>query len=73
LKKGQEKAKWPNQYISRKLLQKRPNKADYAFLKAKWQPCFLEICTAAHGQRNDKMTKEKIALSNFMFYCFYIP
>jgi hypothetical protein len=25
LKKGQEKAKWPNQYISRKLFQKRPN------------------------------------------------
>jgi hypothetical protein len=38
LKKGQEKAKWPNHFISRKLFQKRPNKADLAFLKAKWQP-----------------------------------
>jgi hypothetical protein len=25
LKKGQEKAKWPNLFISRKLFQKRPN------------------------------------------------
>ncbi len=25
LKKGQEKAKWPNHFISRKLFQKRPN------------------------------------------------
>ena len=38
LKKGQEKPKWPNHFISRKLFQKRPNKADLAFLKAKWQP-----------------------------------
>ncbi len=28
LKKGQEKAKWPNPFISRKLFQKRPNKAE---------------------------------------------
>jgi hypothetical protein len=32
LKKGQEKVKWPNHFISRKLFQKRPNKDDSAFL-----------------------------------------
>ncbi len=40
LKKGQEKAKWPNHFISRKPFQKRPKKADLAFLRAKWQPCY---------------------------------
>jgi hypothetical protein len=39
LKKGQEKAKWPNHFISRKMFLKRPKKADLAYLKAKWQPC----------------------------------
>ncbi len=34
-----KKAKWPNHFTSRKLFQKRPNKADLAFIKAKWQPC----------------------------------
>ncbi len=40
LKKGQEEAKWLNHIISRKMFQKRTNKADLAFLKTKWQPCF---------------------------------
>ncbi len=39
LKKGQEKVKWPNHFISKKIFQKRPNKADLAFLKAQCQPC----------------------------------
>jgi hypothetical protein len=37
-KKGQKMAKWPNHYISGKQFQKRPNLADLAFKKAKWQP-----------------------------------
>ena len=32
-------AKWPNNFISGKQFQKRPNLAYLAFLKAKWQPC----------------------------------
>jgi len=32
-------AKWPNHFISGKQFQKRPNIADFAFKKAKWQPC----------------------------------
>jgi hypothetical protein len=38
LKKGQKMAKWPNHFISGKQFQKRPNWADLAFKKAKWQP-----------------------------------
>jgi hypothetical protein len=30
--------KWQNNFISGKLFLKRPNYADLAFLKAKWQP-----------------------------------
>jgi hypothetical protein len=48
LKKGQEKAKRPNHFISGKLFQKRPNKADLAFLKAKWQPCAVPAATGTH-------------------------
>ncbi len=36
-------AKWPNHFISGKQFQKRPNWADLAFKKAKWQPCLLYL------------------------------
>jgi hypothetical protein len=35
-------AKWPNHFISGKQFQKRPNLADLAFFKAKWQPCLIK-------------------------------
>jgi len=37
-KKGKKMAKWPNYFIFGKQFQKRPNMADLAFKKAKWQP-----------------------------------
>ena len=36
--KNEQMAKWPNHFISDKQFQKRPNLADFIFLKAKWQP-----------------------------------
>jgi len=36
-------AKWPKHFISGKQFQKRPNLADLAFKKAKWQPCFIRL------------------------------
>jgi len=36
-------AKWPNHFISGKQFQKRPNMADLAFKKTKWQPCVCII------------------------------
>ncbi len=43
IQKRPKMAKWPNHFISGKQFQKRPNKADLAFKKAKWQPCFLSL------------------------------
>jgi len=33
-----KKAKWPDYFVSGKQFQKKPNLADLAFKKAKWQP-----------------------------------
>jgi len=40
-KKGQKMATWPNHFIPGKQFLKRPNLADLAFNRAKWQPCSL--------------------------------
>ena len=40
-------AKWPIHFISGKKFPKRPNLADFAFLKAKWQPWY-GLCQLTH-------------------------
>ena len=44
----QKMAKWPNHFISGKQFQKRPNLADLAFLKAKWQPWYFGALVPKH-------------------------